>query len=216
MKQFAVIGMGRFGTSLATTLYEMGHDVLIIDKDEEKIEDIIDKVTYGVQADATDDKALKDAGLKNVDVAIISIASNLQASIMATLNAKELGIKHVYAKAQNEQHHKVLSKIGADKVFSPERDMGVRVARSLASDNIFELIELDSDHSIVEIRALKNWTNKSLAEMDFRAKFGINIMAIKRNKDLNISPMAKDIIEENDILLIVGDNAAIEKLKLNE
>jgi trk system potassium uptake protein TrkA len=216
MKQFAVIGMGRFGTSVATTLHEMGNDVLVIDMNEERIEDIIDKVTYGVQADATDEKAMKDVGLRNVDVVVIAIASNIQASILATLNAKELGVKHVYAKAKNEQHRKVLYKIGADRVFSPEKEMGRKVAQILVSDNIFEIMELDTNHSIIEIRVLKKWVNKSLAEIDFRAKFGINILAIKRGEELNVSPFAEDVLHKDDILLIIGDNAAIKKLKLNE
>lgn len=216
MRQFAVIGIGRFGSSLATKLYELGYDVLAIDKDEEKIQNIADKVTYAVQADGSDMNALKAIGIRNVDVVIVSIASDINASLMATLIAKELGIREVYAKAQSEQHAKVLYKIGADRVFSPERDMGVRVAHNLVSNNILDLIELDPNHSIIEINALKEWESKNLADLNLRAKHGINVIAIKRGDRLNISPTATDAIEENDVLVVMGENSAISKIRGNE
>ncbi|RBP46646.1 potassium channel family protein [Garciella nitratireducens] len=216
MKQFAVIGLGRFGNSLATTLYKMGNEVIAIDIDEEKVENIAEQVTYAVQADATDENILKSIGLKNIDVAVITMASNLEASILATLSAKELGIEKVYAKAMNDQHSKVLYKIGADKVFLPERDMGIRVAHTLATTNIFEMIELDPEHSIIEINAPEKWDNKTLDEMDFRAKYGVNVIAIKRGKKFNISPIAEDIIKKGDILVVLGENKAIEKLESDQ
>lgn len=214
MEEFAVIGIGRFGFSLATTLYKLGYEVIAIDIDEEKVEDIAEEVTYSVQADATDENALRSIGLRNVDVVVVATASDLQSSILATLNAKELGIKKVYAKAMNQQHSKVLHKIGADRVFSPERDMGVRVAHNLVSSNIFEIIELDPEHSIIEINALKGWNNNTLEKLDFRAKYGLNIIAIKRGDEFNISPTASDVVKENDILVVVGSNRDIDKLKM--
>lgn len=214
MEEFAVIGIGRFGFSLATTLYKLGYEVIAIDIDEEKVEDIAEEVTYSVQADATDENALRSIGLRNVDVVVVATASDLQSSILATLNAKELGIKKVYAKAMNQQHSKVLHKIGADRVFSPERDMGVRVAHNLVSSNIFEIIELDPEHSIIEINALKSWSNNTLEKLDFRAKYGLNIIAIKRGDEFNISPTASDVVKENDILVVVGSNRDIDKLKM--
>lgn len=216
MKQFAVIGMGRFGYSLATKLYELGYDVLAIDDDEENIKNIAERVTYAVQADATDINTLKAIGLRNIEVVVVAIATDINASLMTTLNARELGIKEVFAKAQNEQHAKVLYKVGADRVFLPERDMGNRVAHNIASNNILDLIELDPNHSIIEINAIEQWEGKSLADLDLRAKYGINVIAIKRGDKLNISPIAKDEIQKIDILVVIGDNNSLAKIKNGE
>jgi trk system potassium uptake protein TrkA len=213
MKQYAVIGIGRFGEILAINLYKQGCDVIVIDRSEEKINAIADKVTYAVQADASDINALKAIGMKNVDVAIISIGSNMESSILATLNAKELGIKEVYAKAQSEQHFTVLKKLGADKVFSPEHDMGVRVAYTLVSDHFMDLLELDPEHSIIEIKALKDWHKKSLQSLNLRSVYGINIIGIKRDNKLNAIPNADDIIKKGDIIVLIGKNKEIKKIR---
>lgn len=211
MKQFAVIGCGRFGSSLAKTLYSLGNDVLAIDKDEELVQEISDYVTHAVQADVMDENVMKDLGIRNFDVVIISIGSNLEASIFATLIAKELGVKKVIAKAQNELHGKLLKKIGADKIVFPERDMGVRVAHNLVSTNILDFIELSPDYSIAEIKAIQAWENKTLKELKLSTKFGINILAIKRDNLINVSPNADDKILKGDILVVVGDTVDIEK-----
>ena len=141
-KQFVVIGLGRFGSSVAKTLYESGHDVLAIDKDEDLVQEISDSVTHAVQMDATDENALRTLGIRNFDVAVITIGSSIQASVMVTLIVKELGVKHIIAKGNSEIHAKVLYKIGADRVVLPEKDMGVRVAHNLVSSNILDYIEL--------------------------------------------------------------------------
>ncbi len=213
MKQFVVIGLGRFGSSVARNLYALGHDVLAIDKDEELIQDISDSVTHAVQADATDENALKSLGIRNFDVAVITIGSDIQASIMITLLAKELGVKYVITKAQNELHAKVLYKIGVDRVVFPERDMGVRVAHNLVSSNILDYIELDPDFSIIEITAISRWIGKTLEELDMRARYGVNVLAIKQGNDINISPRGDDLIQENDILVVVGSNEDIKRLE---
>ena len=213
MKQFMVIGCGRFGSSIATTLFKLGHEVMVIDMDEERVQDIADEVTYAVQADVSDENVLMELGISNFDVVIVSIGSNYQASIMATLIAKELGVKKVIAKAHDSLHGKVLTKIGADKIIYPERDMGSRVAHNLVSSNILDFIELSPDYSILEITALKQWVNKSLKELKLPAKFGINVMAIKRGKDINVSPYADDVILEGDILVVIGNTKDIEKIE---
>lgn len=141
-KQFVVVGLGRFGESLAKTVYDLGHDVLVIDMDEEKIADIADYVTHAVQMDATDENALKKLGVSNFDVAIVTIGSDIQASVMSTLLMREMGVKYVIAKGHSDLHAKVLYKIGADKVILPEKDMGKRVAHNLISSNILDYIEL--------------------------------------------------------------------------
>lgn len=213
MKQFVVIGCGRFGSSVATTLNSLGYEVLAIDADDDKVQDISEFVTYAVQADVTDENVLKELGIRNFDVVIVSIGSNYQASIMATLIAKELGVKKVIAKAHDVLHGKVLSKIGADKIIYPERDMGVRVAHNLVSSNILEFIELSPDYSILEINALEQWENKTLKELRLPSKYGINVMAIKREKDINVSPYADDMILKGDILIVIGSTQDIEKIE---
>lgn len=213
MKQYVVIGCGRFGSSVAKTLCKLGYDVLAIDKDPEKIQEIAEFVTHAVQADAIDENALKAIGMRNFDVAVITIGSDVQASIMGTLLAKELGVKKVIAKAQNELHGKVLYKIGAHKVIFPERDMGIRVAHNLVSSNILDVIEFAPDYSIIEVVAQDDWTEKSLRELQLPNNYGVSVMAIKTGEDLNISPYAEDIIKKGDTLIVIGDNESLKKLE---
>lgn len=212
-KQFVVIGLGRFGSSVAETLYELGNDVLVIDKDEDIIQEISDNVTHAVQMDATDESALRTLGLRNFDVAIVTIGANIQASVMATLLVKELGVKYIIAKANNKIHSKVLYKIGADRVILPEQDMGVRVAHNLVSSSILDYIELSPDYSIMEIQALEEWNGKSLREIKLRSQYGINVMAIKKGDDINISPYADDIVNANDIIVAIGSAKDLSKLE---
>ncbi|WP_053956169.1 potassium channel family protein [Inediibacterium massiliense] len=213
MKQFVVIGCGRFGSSVARTLYGLGYDVLAIDRNEDVIQGIADSVTHAVQADATEEGAIKALGIRNFDVAVITIGSNIQSSIMATLLVKELGVKYVVTKAQSELHAKVLYKIGADRVVFPERDMGVRVAHNLVSSNILDYIELAPDYSIVEISSLGEWEGKNLQQLDMRAKYGINVMAIKHGGEINIAPSATDIVRKDDVLVVIGHNDDIQKIE---
>lgn len=214
-KQFVVIGLGNFGYSVATTLYSLGNDVLAIDDSEEIVQKISDSVTHAVQADATEESALKTLGIRNFDVAVIGMGSDLQSSIMVTIMVKEMGVKYVIVKAHDERHAKVLYKIGADRVVLPERDMGVRVAHNLASSKLLDYIELSPDYSIAEIIAIPEWENKTLRETNMRVKYGINIMAIKRENNINVSPSADDIIQQGDILAVIGNNdilSSMEKL----
>lgn len=212
-KQYVVIGLGRFGRSVAETLFTMGHDVLAIDSDEDVIQNISDKVTHAVQMDATDEYALRTLGIRNFDVAVVTIGSNVQASIMTTLILRESGVKYIVAKAQSEMHAKVLTKIGADKVILPERDMGVRVAHNLISSNLLDFIELSPDYSVIEIQAPTDWYGKEIMSLDVRSKYGINIMAIKSTDDINISPNAKDKIKEGDVLLCIGNTEDLARLE---
>lgn len=211
-KEFVVIGCGRFGHSVAKTLYESGHEVLALDHDEEKIQEISNDVTHAIQVDGTDEAALKSIGIGNFDVAVISIGSDIKASIMATLITKEEGIDTVVAKAQDNVHAKVLYKIGADRVIFPERDMGVRVANSLVTSNVLDYIELTKGCNIVEIEAFKSWENKTLKELRLSNKFGINVIAIKHEEGMNISPYAEDVIRAGDIIIFIGDNDSFRKL----
>src|SRR4030042_882751 len=173
MRQFAVIGLGRFGASVAKTLAEKGYQVLAIDVNEHTVQDIVDEVTQAVCLDATDEKALRAVGIENVDVAIVGMGSNLEASILITLSLKEIGVREIVCKAVNEDHKKVLEKIGATKVIQPEKEMGVRLANSLVSSSVVEHIELSNESSIVELISPKDFIGKSLREIDVRAKFRV-------------------------------------------
>ena len=212
-KQFVIIGLGRFGSSIAKTLYSLGNDVLAIDKDEDIVQEIADSVTHAVQLDATDENALRSLGIRNFDVAVVTIGDNIQSSIMATLLVKELGVKYIIAKGHSDLHAKVLYKIGADRVVLPEKDMGIRVAHNLVSANILDYIELSDDYSVMEIQVLHEWAGKTLNELKLRSKCGINVMAIKRGDEVNLSPAADDIIEENDIIVAIGSAEDLSKLE---
>lgn len=213
MKQFAVIGLGRFGTSVAKSLTVMGYEVLAIDEDQERIQEIVNSVTHAIQADATDENALKALGIRNFDVVIVAIGHDIQASILITVIVKELGVKFVVAKAQTELHGKVLVKVGADKVVYPERDMGARVAHSLVSSNVLDHIEISPEHSILEVVAPENMVGKTLRQSALRAVYGVTVMAIKRGKDLVVSPSADEPIKENDILVVIGENDRLHNVE---
>jgi len=212
MKQFIVLGLGRFGSAVATTLAEMGYEVLGVDNDVERVNDLKNKITEVVQADISEEKVLTELGAKNFDAAIVGVASNLESSILTAIILKEMGIKYIIAKAQNNLHAKVLEKIGVDKIVFPERDMGIRIARSLITPNIKDYIELEPDYSIIEIEAPLDFEDKTLSELDLRNKYGINVLAIKRDDKFNISPQAKDVIRKGDFLIVIGETEKITKL----
>ncbi|MHC1720641.1 MAG: TrkA family potassium uptake protein [Clostridiaceae bacterium] len=213
-KQYVVIGIGRFGSSVAKTLFTLDNDVLALDADEENVQRISEYVTHAVQVDATDENSLKSLGLRNMDVAVITIGADIQASIMATLIVKEMGVKYIIAKANNEIHAKVLYKIGADKVIQPERDMGVRVAHNLISSNILDYIELSEDYNIAEIVSADEWFGKTIIDLNFRVNYGLNVMAIKRGEKIEVSPGPNFRIEEGDVIVAIGDTRSLEKIEL--
>jgi len=226
MRQFAVIGLGRFGFSVAKTLSEKGHQVLGIDIDEDRVQDLSEIATQAICADATDEKALKAIGLDNIDVAVIGMGDNKEASILTTLILKEMGIKDIVAKAVSEDHRKVLQRVGATKVVAPEKDMGIRVAKSLVSPTVIEHIELSEDSSIAELITPAEYINKKLHDIDIRKRYGLNIIAIKKkmkivSKDgevkeeqkINVSPEPDDTIRKEDILIVVCTYEHIEEFK---
>lgn len=212
-KQYLVIGLGRFGISVAKTLYNSGNDVLAIDKDEEMINEISQYVTHAVCLNSIDEASLKAMGIGNFDVAIVSIGTDVQSSIMTVLLLKELGVKYIIAKAHDELHGKVLRKIGADRIIFPERDMGMRVAHNLVSSNILDYIELSPHYGMVETLSPKSWQGKTLQDLNVRGKYGVNIIAIKRGKEVNVSPNADEILGVNDVLVVVGNTTDLEKVE---
>ncbi|MDF9407418.1 TrkA family potassium uptake protein [Pelotomaculum isophthalicicum JI] len=213
MKQLAVIGLGRFGRSVALTLAKMGYDVLAVDTNEEKVNDIKDSVTHAVQVDAMDEQALKALGIRNFDVVIVAIGQDIQSNILVTVMLKDMGVKRVVAKAVTELHGKVLERIGADNVVFPERDMGVRVAHALVSKNILDQINLSSDYSIVELITPEEFAGKTLEEADVRMKHGVTVLAIRRGNEVIISPGAKQVIKSGDVLVVVGRAAKLRDLE---
>ncbi len=216
MKQFVVIGLGRFGSSVATTLAENGYDVLAIDKDPERVQALANVVTHAVEADATDEEALKTLGVRNFDVAVVSIGDNVSANILCTLILKELEVPYVIVKAPDRLHGKVLTKVGADRVVYPERDMGARIAHNLISSNVLDYIEFAPEYGVIEIIATDKMIGKTLKELEFRSKFNVNVMAIKRGQDLHISPGANDKILEGDRLVLMGKNESLENMRSDQ
>lgn len=212
-RQFVVIGCGRFGTSVAMKLNELGCEVMVVDNNEETIQDISEYVTHAVQADATDENTIRSLGIRNFDVAVVTIGSDIQSSILITLMCKELGVKHVVAKAQNELHAKVLYKIGADRVVFPEREMGIRIAKNLVFENILDYVELDPRYGIAEIYAPDEWIGKSLKELELRNNYHINVLGVKKGADLNVQFDPEDEITEGTVLVVIGNNNDINQLE---
>ncbi|MED1792975.1 TrkA family potassium uptake protein [Brevibacillus nitrificans] len=205
-KQFAIIGMGRFGSSVARTLYEMDYEVMGIDENEERINENIQFVTHAVAADSTDERALKEIGIRNFDVVVVAIGVDIQASILTVLTLKELGVKKIVAKAQNERHGQVLYKVGADRVVFPERDMGVRVAHNLISANVLDFIELADDYSVAEVVVSTKFVGKNLRQLDIRKNYRVNVIAIKSGDKFNIAPNPEEVIQYGDVLVVIGNN----------
>jgi trk system potassium uptake protein TrkA len=208
--QYAVIGLGRFGSSLSKELVKLGYEVLGIDKSEEIIDEMSDELTHAVVADSTDEEVLKSLGIRNFDCAVVAIGDNIQASILTALLLKELGVKTVVAKALSDLHGKVLQKLGVDRIIYPERDMGVRVAHQLVSPNLLDYIELSDEYTIVELTVPKRLSGLTLKELDLRAKYGCSVIAINKKDNVIIAPMANDILNEKDVMVIIGTNKQIE------
>lgn len=214
-KEFAVIGLGRFGGSICRELSREGMEVLALDLDEDKVNEYRDIASHAVIADSTDENVLKELGFRNIDHVIVAIGDNIQASMLTTLMLKELGIKTITVKAQNDYHEKILNKIGADQVVHPERDMGKRIAHNIISNNILDYIELSDDHSVVEVKAGSKMGGKTLLDLDIRAEYGCNVVAIKREKDVIVSPMATEEIKESDVLIVIGADKDISRFEKN-
>ncbi|SDI12537.1 potassium channel family protein [Desulfosporosinus hippei] len=212
-RQFVVIGLGRFGTSVAKTLSDLGHDVLAMDKNEHAVHALMNDVTQAVKADGREEETLRALGVRNFDVAIVAMGDDLEANILITLMLKEMGIPMVVAKAQSTQHGKVLEKIGADQIIYPEQDMGIRLANNLIRSNVLDFIELSQDYSIFEIAASTRFLKKSIGELDLRAAYGINVMAVKKKGgEIVVAPGPAYIIEDKDVLVIVSSKNALSKL----
>lgn len=212
MKQVAVIGLGRFGSSVARTLAESGCEVLAVDADEARVKAVADDVTDAVRANALEEEALRALGLRNFEVVVVAIGHEVEASILVTVLLKEMGIPKIVAKAQDELHGRVLQKVGADMVVFPERDMGVRVAHTLISRNVIDEIQLSTDYSILEMVVPHRFLGRNLKELELRQRFGLTILAIRREDRIIVSPDAEQTLEEGDILVALGQPDKLEGL----
>jgi trk system potassium uptake protein TrkA len=226
MKQFVVIGLGRFGSSVARALGEKNFEVLAIDRDEERVKEIEGIVSQAVVMDATDEKSLRELGIADFETAIVSMAETIEDSIMITLALKELGLKHVIVKANNELHSKILKKVGADRIVFPEREMAEKLAESLASPKIFDIIEVSKTHGIIEMVAPKKLANKTLGDLKLRMKYNVSVIAIKRKvpyskpdgttdfkEEVIIGPGGSDELIPGDVLILLGNYDNLEKVK---
>lgn len=217
-RSFAVIGLGRFGSAMARTLVELGQDVVGIDSDEDRVRRLADVTSQAAQLDATDLRALKEVGVQDVDVAVISIGENIEASLLVVMQVMELGVEEIIAKAVTELHGRILQKLGVKRVIYPERDMAVRVAHSLVVPHSLDYIELSRDFSIVEIPAPAEFVGKSLKQLELRPRYGLTLIAVKRRPDnsdgevTNIAPSADEIIGANDVLSLLGANERLAQL----
>jgi len=211
MRQFAVFGLGIFGKNIAMALYHQGFMVLGVDIDEIPVRDLAGKVSEVVQADTTDEKVLEALGIKNFDVAIVSIGNDIQSSVLTTLALKDMGVPFIVARAINENHGKILSKVGADRVIFPEKDMAIKVAKTLSFQNAIRTEELFPGYNIVEAKIPMALANTTLSKSQLRNRFGVTILAIKRENDYIVSPPASENLNKNDIIYVLGDELQLKK-----
>ena len=213
MKYFFVIGLGRFGRQVAASLCQQGCEVLVIDSNSELVQQVSDSVTQAVVGDARDKEVLRALDAKSFDCGIVAIGESLADSVLATMNLKELGVPYVVCKAQDETHKQVLLKLGADRVVIPEKEQASRLAKSLSATNVLDYIELSEDFGIVETPAPAKWDGKSLIELTVRANLGVNILAVKRNGGITVSPSADFRVEDGDVLVVLGEDKALKALQ---
>lgn len=212
-KQYVVFGLGRFGRAIAETLCQEGAEVLGVDMDMEKVENMRDVLTHTVQMDAMEREALEALGIHDFDIAFVTMGSDIRASGTIVLQLKELGAKYVIAKAQDEFHGRMLQKLGADQVLFPERDMGRRIAHNLLSGNLIDFLALPPEYSMAEIKPRPEWVGKTLAELSMRDSLGINVVAIRNGDTLNAIPSARDVVRGDDVILAVISGEAMKKLR---
>jgi trk system potassium uptake protein TrkA len=217
-KQFGVIGLGRFGSAMAMTLTELGHDVIGVDGDESRVQQLADVITHALQIDATDEKALRAAGIQDVDVAVVSIGENIESSLLVVMQLRDLGIATIVAKAVTPLHGRILERLGVSRVIFPEREMAIRIAHGLVMPNVIDYIELSRDFSIVEVPAPEAFVGRTLKQLELRPRLGLTLIAIKRRSDdsgavvTNIAPAADETIRSGDVLALLGSNERLIKL----
>ena len=213
MKTYIVIGLGRFGEELALQLGKLGAEVLAMDVRSESVQRVSPHVTHAVVGDAKDKEVLRALGVRNFDCAVVAIGEDLAASVLISMNLMELGVPYVVCKAHDETYQRVLEKLGVNRVVIPEKENARRLGRSLYRHNVLDYIELSEEYGILELPAPKKWVGRSLKELNVRAEMGVNILAITNGKKTNISPAADYCIQEADVLSVLGDNYALERVQ---
>lgn len=213
MKSYIVVGLGRFGSEVARRLCALGCEVLAMDVHNELVQQISSEVTHAVVGDARDKDVLRSLGVRNLDCAVVAIGDSLADSVLATMNLKELGLPYIVCKAHDETHRRVLEKLGADRVVIPEQENAIRLARSLASPNVLDYIELSHDYGIIEVPTPKSWQGSSLRKLNVRAKLGVNIIAIKRDGKVEVTLDPDRELSDGDVLVVLGDNKALERVQ---
>ena len=213
MKSYVVIGLGRFGSEVARQLYKCGCEVLAVDLKSELVQQISADVTHAAVGDSRDKEVLRMLGVSDFDCAVVGIGDDLAASVLITMNLKELGVPHLVCKAHDDTHQRILKQLGADRVVIPEKENAARLAKSLSSANLLDYIELSDEYSIVELPAPNSWVGKNLKELNVRAKLGVNILAVRRNGKLDVSPSADAPFQGEDILVVLGDTKALKAVQ---
>ena len=213
MRSYMIIGLGRFGSGLAKSLGQLGAEVLAMDVRPELVQQLSADVTHAVVGDGQDKEVLRALGARNFDCAVVAIGDNLAASVLTVMNLQELGVPRLICKAHDVMHRRVLEKLGVDQVVVPELEQAQRLARILQSHNVLDYIELSSDYGILEVPAPKAWADKSIRELNVRAKMDINIIAVKNGEKTMVSPSADYRIHAEDVLAVLGDTAALEAMQ---
>ena len=215
-KQFAVIGLGRFGRAVCASLHRMGYEVLGIDSDEKRVAQILTDqlAAHTVQLDSTEVAALKEAGVFEFDTVIVAIGNYVEESVITTMNLKEAGVPHVVAKASSEIHEKLLRKVGADHVIFPEHEMGCALARSLTKPGILDRFELDPDNSIVEVIVPDDFDGKTISDLRLRSRFGLNLLAVSYNGKFEINPEPNRRLRKGEAMVVIGSNKGIDQLPI--
>lgn len=212
-KSYAVFGLGRYGHAVAKELINHGAEVIAVDMDEEIVNDAVGEIPFCKCADITDPDVIKQLGISNVDVVIVAMASNLEASVMATMLCKEAGVGTVIVKCANEMNCRILEKIGADKVVFPERESGTRLAKNLVSSGFMDIMELSEDISMIELNVRDEWQGKTPIELNLRRKYGINIVAIYRGERVTIEIDPSKPLENDMKLIVIANVNKLEKLR---
>lgn len=212
-KSYAVFGLGRYGLAVAKELVNNGAEVLAVDADESIVNSAIADIPFCKCADVTDVEVMKQLGVANIDVVIISMANNLEASVMAVMLCKQIGVKTVIAKCANEMHREILSKVGADKVVFPENESGVRLAKNLVSSGFVDVIELSNDISLIELDVKNEWVGKTLIELNLRKKYALNVIAIRQGDGLEINIDPATILQKDMQLVVIINTSKLSKLK---
>ncbi len=210
--EFAVIGLGRFGSSLALTLVGRGYTVVGIDRDRALVQEFADELTQTVALDATDEDALRAIDIASFDTVVVAIGADFESNLMATVALKSLGVRRVVCKALSERQQTILLKVGADRVVLPEYEAGQRLAYSLTMPLLLDQLVLDANHTITELRTPASFVGRSLRQVDLRGRFAITLLAIKRQEEFLISPSADVIMQEEDLLVVIGSNANLDRL----